>query len=433
VPLPAQASATIYPDGRVFIRRTIVHPIGRGTTVVPLPMENALPASLVALDSGVTITSVRISPFGDELALLRRMVGRRVVFRQTPPGDTVSALVLSADPPRYQLADGSVALSLPGTILYPADVVAPGQFASMTVQSDRPRSRVDVGYLITGGSWQAFYSLELGGGRSLLGGSVGVAVAGVALDSAEIVLLDGNLPTVSTAAGGFPEAGSPRFGDSVFLYRVPGRHTIRPGEQTTLPLFSGTPVEVTRVLSVAGMLSVFGPGQSVRVAAGVTRVPTESRYRVTRAAGSARADALPRGVGRVYRRFGPAGLTLIGGAVVARAAPGEPMEFAAGPSGDVVATRTTQESRPLVDTVMSVSGSRTVRTIASLLDQAIRLQNRTDSAVVVEVTEQRWEPWSVESSSVPPERIGPASVRFRIVVRPRGEETFTARFRVPVL
>ena len=35
---PAQTQATIYPDGRVFVRRTIAHPIGRGQTVVPLPM-----------------------------------------------------------------------------------------------------------------------------------------------------------------------------------------------------------------------------------------------------------------------------------------------------------------------------------------------------------------------------------------------------------
>src|SRR5207249_10897361 len=107
------------------------------------------------------------------------------------------------------------------------------------------------------------------------------------------------------------------------------------------------------------------------------------------------------------RRFGPAGLARIAGAVVAPSVPGEPLEFAAGPSGDIVATRTTRESTPLVDTVMSASGNRTVRTIATLFDQTIRLQNPTDSTVVVEVTEQRVDPWSVVSSSVPPEPMGP--------------------------
>ena len=55
--------------------------------------------------------------------MLRRSVGRRVVFRLPESKDTLSALVLGVDPLRLQLPDGSVTFSPPGAALYPGDVV----------------------------------------------------------------------------------------------------------------------------------------------------------------------------------------------------------------------------------------------------------------------------------------------------------------------
>ena len=42
----------------------------------------------------------------DEASVLRRSVGKRLVFRLSDPRDTVSALVLGVDPLRLQLPDG---------------------------------------------------------------------------------------------------------------------------------------------------------------------------------------------------------------------------------------------------------------------------------------------------------------------------------------
>ena len=72
-----------------------------------------------SLDSGVTITGCRYDGAVDEGSVLRRSVGRRVVFRLPESKDTLSALVLGVDPLRLQLPDGRVTFSPPGAAIYP--------------------------------------------------------------------------------------------------------------------------------------------------------------------------------------------------------------------------------------------------------------------------------------------------------------------------
>ena len=76
----------------------------------------------------------------DEASVLRRSVGRRVVFRLPESKDTISALVLGVDPLRLQLPDGRVTFTPPGAALYPGDVVVADPDADA-----RPRERPRAG------------------------------------------------------------------------------------------------------------------------------------------------------------------------------------------------------------------------------------------------------------------------------------------------
>ena len=443
-PVLAQTRAVIYPDGRVFVRRTIQYPIGRGTTVVPLQIEATLPGSLIPLDSGVSITTARTPLLADQGSLLRKVVGRRIVFRISAT-DTVSALVLSADPPRYQLGDGSIVLMMPGVILFPADVIGAGRLANITVESREARPRFDVGYVTIGVWWQAHYSLTLSGRRGLLGGTALVTSEGVGLDSAEITLLEGpvsrvqpsltartleersRLAQVPLLLTGPPPASPP---DSIRTYRIPGRYPINPSEIASLPLMADGVVDVVRVLSVPGIL-VSGP-LSGRISGGSAPIAVSVLYHLSGDAGSPLAGPLPSGTARIYGSIGMAATTLVAEAVVPDPSSGGRLDLVAGPTNEVVAIRTLYEGNPEQDTVVSQSGSRTVRALATVYDETIRLQNRTDSTRVVEIVERSSKPWRVVASSVPPEALAPGAMRFRIPLPPRGEVAFSARLRVPV-
>jgi hypothetical protein len=57
------------------------------------------------------------------------------------------------------------------------------------------------------------------------------------------------------------------------------------------------------------------------------------------------------------------------------------------------------------------------------------LANATDSAVTIEVREERGGEWSVVSSSVPADKLSATLVRFRVAVPPRGQTALTYRIR----
>ena len=134
----------------------------------------------------------------------------------------------------------------------------------------------------------------------------------------------------------------------------------------------------------------------------------------------------------MYRRIGPDHAMLAEGELVASGDAGGSLEVIAGVPPEVYATRTVHQGTAVHDTVVSGTGSRTVRTVATIFDQVVRLENVSDSVQAVEIVERRREGWTVLSSSVPGEPVGRGVVRFRIALPPRETVTFTARLRVPV-
>lgn len=465
VPLAAQTRATIYSDGRIFVRRVIEVPLVRGSNLVALPLEAVTPGSVIALDSGVTIVSAR-TPYptsgafnSDPTPLLRRIVGRQVLMLYPTMRDTIRVTVLSSDPPRLRLPNGSVTVAAPGMILFPPEIFDAERLTLATIQSRDVRSRFEIGYMLTGTPWQAQYTLVVGDrvtGR--FSGSAVFQTDAIALDSAEISLVEG---TVAKVAAAFPMRTAEermRMGqfqgqppppvvptDSIRIHRIAGRHALQRSEIVSLPLVAEGMVEVAKVYRVSGMFALESraiQGQELSVAQQLPQpvvvggmagpLTATLSYRVTGDARSPLAGPLPPGTARI---FGPAtggGIGLLAEARVLEPSPGRVLDLVAGPTTDVAASRTTSPAVVEQDTVVTESGSRTVRATAAIYDETIRFRNRTSSAATVEIVEQRGDSLTVVSSSVMPERLAPGTVRFTVNLPPRGDVLFRARLRVPV-
>ena len=162
VRLPAQqTSLTIYNDGRVLVRRSVAAAVPKGVSEQRLALGPLDPATLFALDSGVTITATTYDGATDEASAMRRALGQTMVFRYGSR-DTVSATVVGVDPERFRLADGSLVFSRPGQPAFPADAVVLDPVVRATLRTDAARTDLRVGYFTSGADWQASYQAVLG-------------------------------------------------------------------------------------------------------------------------------------------------------------------------------------------------------------------------------------------------------------------------------
>ena len=146
----------------MLVRRSVPANIPKGASSQRLALGALDPATIFSLDSSVTVDRVSYDGAVDEASVLRRSVGKRLVFRLSDPRDTVSALVLGVDPLRLQLPDGRISFTPPGLALYPSDVVVVEPTVSLAVRSARSQDQMRLGYFTSGASWQASYQLVLG-------------------------------------------------------------------------------------------------------------------------------------------------------------------------------------------------------------------------------------------------------------------------------
>src|SRR3954470_14099220 len=192
-PLQAQTSLTIYNDGRVLVRRTVSATIPKGTSSQRLSLGALDPATLFSLDPSVDLQRVSYDGAVDEASVLRRSVGKRLVFRLSDPRDTVSALVLGVDPLRLQLPDGRISFTPPGLALYPSDVVVVEPTVALAVRSARSQDQMRLGYFTSGASWQASYQMVLGREDARVTGMAVLPSESLRAEDAEIQLLAGSV------------------------------------------------------------------------------------------------------------------------------------------------------------------------------------------------------------------------------------------------
>ena len=438
-PLIAQTSLTIYNDGRVLVRRSLQMSVPKGTSTQRLTVGALDPATLFSLDSTVNIERISYDGAVDEASVLRRSVGKRLVFRLSDPRDTVSALVLGVDPLRLQLPDGRISFSPPGLALYPSDVVVVEPTAVIGVQSSKGQDQLRVGYFTDGASWQASYQVVLGRADARVTGMAVIPSQTLRAENAEIRLLAGS---VSRAA--IPLARQDRFAakrmevaemaisdagateqkvGEFHLYSLGGRSTLLPGLTTSVALFDPAQVKYERNYVVHGDVPYWGflPQMGEE-----TEPPVEVIYTLKRPRKTDFGDhPLPGGVARLYLPDSSGGLQLVGEASLNHTPAGSDMKLNAGTAFDITAKRLQMNYATRRDSTKA----RGVHTVATA-DYRVTLKNATDSVVSVDVEEERAGEWSVVSSSVPVEKVSSTISRFRVRVPARGEAVLNYRIRV---
>jgi hypothetical protein len=433
--LAAQSSLTIYNDGRVLVRRELVVKLPKGASVQRLGLGALDPASVFSLDPDVAITRLSYDGATDEASVLRRSVGKRVVFRIPESTDTVSALVVGVDPLRLQMPDGRVTFSPPGAALYPAEVAVADPTLLLDVASGRAVDRLRLGYFTGGASWQASYQAVLGPKDARVAGMAVLESQALRSDSAQIQLLAGSVGRAHPAApppmplekrmemaAADAMAVEQRVGE-YHLYTLPGRHTLLPGQTTSVALFAPVQVPYERTYEVHGQIPFWGilPQQGDE-----ENTPVEVSYTLKRPRdGEFGRRPLPGGIVRVYQADSSGQLQLVGEATLQHTAAGEDVRLSAGTAFDFTAKRVQTGYVTRRDSTKT----RGVHTVATA-DYRVTIANATDSAATVDVLEERGGEWSVLSSSAPAEKLSSTRTRFRVKVPARAEATLTYRVRI---
>jgi hypothetical protein len=436
--LSAQTSLTIYNDGRVLVRRSVQAAIPKGASTQRLPLGALDPATLFSLDSSVNVERVSYDGAVDEASVLRRSVGKRLVFRISDPHDTVSALVLGVDPLRLQMPDGRISFNPPGMALYPSELVVVDPTAILSLQSARAQQQIRLGYFTNGASWQASYQVVLGRGEARVTGMAVIPSQSLRAENAEIHLLAGSVGRADQAPGAprplrmeedrmavadvMSKTVEQRVGE-FHLYTLGGRSTLLPGLTTSVALFDPVQVKYERHYVIKGDIPFWGflaqQGQE-------TQPPVEVMYTLKRPRKTDFGDRpLPGGVARLYLPDSAGGLQLVGEASTDHTPAGNDLRLNAGNAFDITAKRVQMNYATRRDSTKA----RGVHTVATA-DYRVTLKNATDSAVTVDVEEERAGEWDVVSSSVPVEKISSTISRFRVRVPPREESILNYRIRV---
>jgi hypothetical protein len=432
--LGAQTSLTIYNDGRVLVRRQLAMAVPKGSSTQRVALGPVEPASIFSLDSSVTLLGVRYDGAVDEASVQRRSVGRRVLFRLPESKDTLSALILGVDPLRLQLPDGRVTFTAPGAAIYPAEVVVTDPTAMLDLRAARAQDRIRLGYFSAGASWRASYQIVLGAADARVTGMAVLESQTLRVENAEVQLLAGAVSRaeppqavplykarVALQEAGVGAAVEQRVGE-FHLYSLPGTSSLAPGLTTSVALFEPTRVKYERVYVVHGVIPYWGmlPQQGEE-----TETPVEVSYTLKRPRKTEFGDRpLPGGVARLFQADSAGRLQLVGEAAPDHTPAGEDLRLSAGTAFDLTAKRVQTSYSTRRDSTKA--GWRTVATA----DYRVTLRSALDSAVTVDVQEERGGEWSVVSSSVPAEKLSSTLTRFRVRVPPGGESTVTYRLRV---
>ncbi|HYC31092.1 MAG TPA: hypothetical protein VEB59_02330, partial [Gemmatimonadales bacterium] len=397
------------------------------------------PGSLFPLDPEVAITGLAYDGGVDEESALRRSVGKKLSFRVQLADrvDTVTAVLLGVDPVRFQLPDGRVSYTFPGTALYPAEAVVAEPTATLRLESARATDRLRLGFFTTGATWEAGYQVVLGAKDARVNGAAVLQSQTLRLEDAEVQLLAGAVgraepqapppqPLVRKQAAEMAfaadgAAAEQRVGE-FHVYSLPGRSTLLPGLTTSVALFEPVSTSYQREYVVRGSIPYWGylPQQGDE-----TEAPVEVTYTLKRARKSAFGDRpLPGGVVRLFQADSGGRQQLVGEAAIDHTPAGEDLRVAAGTAFDLTARRVQTAYTTRRDS--SAAGIRTIATA----DYRVTVRNATDSAVTVFVDEERGGEWSVVSSSVPADKLSSTRTRFRVAVPARGEARVTYRVRI---
>ena len=341
-------------------------------------------------------------------------------------GDTLRATVVRVNPPQYRLSDGRLLLAEPGEPLFPPELVRTAPQMSVVLDAARPRGTTDLAYVMEGASWRASYQVVVSGivggrdGQAAVSGSATVTSQRVRAESAAVQLVAGtisrqrvgNPPVMPAFERQFAAVAEQQATPSeeavgeAHVYSLPGRIPLEPGVGVTTALFPrGSP----------------NPAEP-------DRVPVQVWYALKRPRGTPFGDRpLPGGTVQVFARDSLGRVQLVGEATSEHTAAGRDLRVLAGQAFDVTAERVqTDYAQEQIPAPRRGLPPRQ-RVTASY---RVTVANAKPDAVTVDVREARSGTWSVVASSMPPEKLSAAEVRFRVPVPANGEATLTYTVQV---
>ena len=434
----AQRSVTVYQDGRVMVRSALPVGLPQGASTHNLGLGFLEPGSIFSLDPEVAVTGASYDAAVDEQNTLRRAIGRKLVFETggmtNGVRDTVVAEVLGVEPELYRLADGTVTFQRPGRARYPFDLVLTAPTVSLAVRSTAARDQLRLAWFTDGAGWSAAYQAVLNRGSARVTGQAQILPGRLSMDETEVQLLAGNIGRapqsrdealqmyrkemmVARAAEAPPAPAEEQQVGEAHLYSIPGRYTLRPGVTTVASLFDPVSTSWERVYTVRGQLPWYGPIPQYGEA---MPSPVEVQYVLKRAAQSPFGQKpLPGGTWRLFEPDSAGRQQLVAEAASQHTAAGQDLRLTAGTAFDITAERVQTEY------VTQREARRTIATIA----YRVTISNAKDSAVTVDVLEDRRGEWQVLESSVPAEKLSAFQSRFRVRVPASGQVSLTYRLR----
>jgi hypothetical protein len=424
----------------VLVRRAMPVSVPKGASEHRLELGPLDPSTLVSLDPGVTIVRGVFDAAETEEAVLRRLVGQTLSVERPKVGggyESFPVKLLGVDPVRFLMPDGTVAFNAPGALRYPASAVASSPTGVLSITSAAARKDLPLGWFTDGAQWSASYNVVLAAKDARVSGEAVLVSQALKADEADVQLLAGSVSRAVPAAppafakgrgqvmamearADMPMPAQEQAGE-FHLYTLPGKVTLRPGSTTTIALFNPAATAYEKRLVVRGQLPWIGYIPQVP---DEQDVPVEVSYVIKRPRKTPLGDVpLPGGVARIYDPDTEGRLQLVGEASFGHSAAGEDLTLFAGNAFDLTAKRvqtdyvTTPEKRGGV--------TRTIATLA----YRVTIRNAGDSAQSVDVREERGGEWTVESSSVPAEKVSSTVTRFRVSVPAGGETVLTYRIR----
>lgn len=436
----AQASLSIYSDGRVVVRKTLPQALQKGRNQLTLQIDGLDPATLFSPDTAVTVTSATVrypTALNDAMA---RAVGQTLSFVRGK-GDTIRLTVVRVDPPQYRLADGRLLLSPPGEPLIPPELVRTTVEAAVTLDASRKRSATQLAYVTQGVTWEATYQAVIDMSQATIGGAATVTSQSLRTDSADIQLVAGTINRArygQAKVGGFVMAGiaAARVAEApmpaeqsvgeTHVYSLPTRLSLEPGVPVTTALFPRATTGVVQELVVPGVLPWRGwIGQTPDDPSGV---PVQVWYTFKRGRGSAFGDRpLPGGTIQLYQADSSGRVQLIGEATIGHTPAGKDVRVQSGDAFDVTAERVqTDYIQEQLAPLRRGLPSRQ-RVTASY---RVTVSSARTTAATVDVRESHFGNWRVTESSVPAEKLSSTETRFRLSVPAAGQAALTYTVQV---
>jgi hypothetical protein len=203
------------------------------------------------------------------------------------------------------------------------------------------------------------------------------------------------------------------------LYTLPGRISLEPGVTSSVALFEPATAPWERAYVVRGQIPWYG--MLPQYGNDENTVPVAVIYTLKRTPKTPFGDLpIPGGTFRIYEADSAGRQQLIGESGAPHTAPGQDLRLPAGSAFDLTAKRVQ----------MSYSQRRDSLRTTAIADYRVTITSAKDSAVTVEVLEERQGDWAILSSSLPAEKVSSTRQRFRVRVPAQGTAVLIYRVRV---